>query len=129
MAVGIQRFETGNFEVAGSRSVRQTAGKSPGLWSVSPVSMMSWDIGKSGQENNTVLSVGTPFGNSDRELLCPFDVGRVTDINGAGFRGGNWNNSTDNLRASDRNNAANVNGNRNNNYGFRAVRPASSGVM
>ncbi len=35
------------------------------------------------------------------------------------FRGASWNNSTTNLRVSDRNNAANPNANRNNNYGFR----------
>ena len=48
--------------------------------------------------------------------------------NGAGFRGGNWNNTAVYARASDRNNAANVNANRNNNNGWRAVRPAPSGA-
>ena len=47
---------------------------------------------------------------------------------GAGFRGGNWNNDATNARASDRNNAANVNAERNNNNGGRAVRSAPSGV-
>ena len=47
-----------------------------------------------------------------------------TGANGAGYRGGNWNNSTDYLRSSDRNNAANTNTERNNNNGSRAVRPA-----
>ncbi|MCF7878338.1 MAG: hypothetical protein K9L95_02560 [Candidatus Omnitrophica bacterium] len=40
----------------------------------------------------------------------------------SGFRGGNWNNSSSNSRVSDRNNAANVNTNRNNNNGGRAVK-------
>ena len=44
---------------------------------------------------------------------------------GSGFRGGNWNNSESNLRVSDRNNAANTNTDRNNNYGFRLVRTHS----
>jgi len=47
---------------------------------------------------------------------------------GAGLRGGNWNNAGSYARTSDRNNAANVNANRNNNYGWRAVRAAPSGV-
>jgi len=47
---------------------------------------------------------------------------------GAGFRGGNWNNANAYARVSDRNNAANVNANRNNNNGSRAVRSAPSGV-
>ena len=38
----------------------------------------------------------------------------------SGFRGGNWNNNATNARVSNRNNAANTNTNRNNNYGFRA---------
>jgi hypothetical protein len=38
----------------------------------------------------------------------------------SGLRGGNWNNNADNERVSNRNNAANTNTNRNNNYGFRA---------
>jgi hypothetical protein len=46
-------------------------------------------------------------------------------VQGAGFRGGNWNNNASNARLSDRNNAANVNGNRNNNYGGRGVRSAA----
>jgi len=70
------------------------------------------------------LPVGTPFGIPAGNVLCPFEMGRGTDRNGAGLRGGNWNNSTDNLRASDRNNAANTNGNRNRNYGGRGVRLA-----
>jgi hypothetical protein len=41
---------------------------------------------------------------------------------GSGFRGGNWNNTTVNARVSDRNNAANVNGNRNNNNGARCAK-------
>jgi hypothetical protein len=41
---------------------------------------------------------------------------------GAGFRGGDWNNNAINLRMSDRNNAANTNTNRNNNNGGRGVR-------
>ena len=47
---------------------------------------------------------------------------------GAGYRGGNWNNASDYARVSDRNNAANVNANRNNNNGSRGVRAAPSGV-
>jgi len=47
---------------------------------------------------------------------------------GAGYRGGNWNNASANARVSDRNNAANVNADRNNNNGGRAVRSAPSGV-
>ena len=43
---------------------------------------------------------------------------------GAGFRGGSWNNNSNNARVSDRNNAANTNTNRNNNNGFRCVRSA-----
>jgi formylglycine-generating enzyme required for sulfatase activity len=43
-------------------------------------------------------------------------------ITGAGFRGGDWNNTSVILRASDRNNASNINTERNNNNGFRAVR-------
>jgi retron-type reverse transcriptase len=42
-------------------------------------------------------------------------------ITGAGLRGGNWNNDATNARTSDRNNAANTNSNRNNNYGGRCV--------
>jgi len=38
---------------------------------------------------------------------------------GAGFRGGTWNNTSTNVRVSDRNNAANVNATRNNNNGGR----------
>ena len=41
---------------------------------------------------------------------------------GPGFRGGNWNNNAENMQVSNRNNAANTNTNRNNNYGFRLVR-------
>ncbi len=44
---------------------------------------------------------------------------------GSSFRGGNWNNAENNLRVSDRNNAANPNADRNNNYGFRLVRTHS----
>ncbi|MCG2708462.1 MAG: hypothetical protein L6404_07470 [Candidatus Omnitrophica bacterium] len=40
---------------------------------------------------------------------------------GAGIRGGNWNNDATNARTSDRNNAANTNSSRNNNYGGRCV--------
>ena len=40
----------------------------------------------------------------------------------SGFRGGNWNNNANNEHVSNRNNAANTNTNRNNNYGFRASR-------
>jgi len=50
-------------------------------------------------------------------------------MNGAGFRGGNWNNTTLYLRVSDRNNAANTNTDRNNNNGWRAARSAPVGVM
>lgn len=39
-----------------------------------------------------------------------------------GIRGGNWNNTSTNLRVSDRNNAGWTNTNRNNNVGFRAAR-------
>jgi len=42
-------------------------------------------------------------------------------VMGAGFRGGNWNNDATNARTSDRNNAANTNSSRNNNYGGRCV--------
>ncbi len=59
--------------------------------------------------------------------MRPEGAGTRTE-DGAGFRGGNWNNTADNLRVSDRNNAANVNTERNRNNGFRAVRSASSGV-
>jgi hypothetical protein len=45
-----------------------------------------------------------------------------TGQTGSGFRGGNWNNNSNNARVSDRNNAANTNANRNNNIGFRGVR-------
>ena len=46
-------------------------------------------------------------------------------LDGAGFRGGNWNNNNDdNLRVSNRNNAANTNANRNNNNGWRGARSA-----
>jgi formylglycine-generating enzyme required for sulfatase activity len=48
--------------------------------------------------------------------------GEFESITGAGFRGGDWNNTSINLRASDRHNASNVNTERNNNNGFRAVR-------
>ncbi len=48
---------------------------------------------------------------------------------GAGFRGGNWNNDATNERASDRNNAANTNTNRNNNYGARCVKTSSFFVI
>lgn len=41
---------------------------------------------------------------------------------GAGNRGGNWNNDATNARVSDRNNAANVNADRNNNNGARCVK-------
>jgi len=41
---------------------------------------------------------------------------------GAGFRGGNWNNDATNMRVSDRNNAANTNSDRNNNNGGRGCR-------
>ena len=47
---------------------------------------------------------------------------------GAGYRGGNWNNAASYARASDRNNAANVNAKRNNNNGGRGGRSAPSGV-
>jgi len=47
---------------------------------------------------------------------------------GAGYRGGNWNNASAYARVSDRNNAANVNATRNNNNGWRGARAASSGV-
>ncbi len=45
----------------------------------------------------------------------------------SGFRGGTWNNGTTNARVSDRNNAANVNGNRNNNNGARAAKTVPYG--
>jgi len=41
---------------------------------------------------------------------------------GSGYRGGNWNNDATNARASDRNNAANTNPNRNNNNGGRLAK-------
>lgn len=44
------------------------------------------------------------------------------ELIGSGFRGGSWNNNSNNLPASNRNNASNTNSNRNNNYGFRGVR-------
>ncbi len=43
---------------------------------------------------------------------------------GAGNRGGNWNNDAANSCVSNRNNAANPNADRNNNYGFRCARTA-----
>jgi len=46
----------------------------------------------------------------------------VVKMRCAGYRGGNWNNDATNARASDRNNAANTNANRNNNNGGRAVK-------
>ena len=45
-------------------------------------------------------------------------------LDGAGFRGGSWNNNDENLRVSNRNNAANTNANRNNNNGWRGARSA-----
>ncbi len=59
---------------------------------------------------------GTP---EDRSTGC---------TSGAGFRGGNWNNAASYLRAADRNNAANTNAERNQNYGGRGVRLAPRGV-
>ena len=47
-----------------------------------------------------------------------------TTATGAGFRGGYWINVAVFLRLSDRNNTANTNSNRNNNYGGRGVRVA-----
>ena len=41
-----------------------------------------------------------------------------------GLRGGDWNNASTNARVSDRNNAANVNTNRNNNNGARFAKTA-----
>jgi hypothetical protein len=52
--------------------------------------------------------------------------GLTAYVLGGGFRGGNWNNNSDNLRVSDRNNAANVNSNRNNNNGFRGCRSVAA---
>jgi len=57
-----------------------------------------------------------------------FRAAEATLARGRRFRGGNWNNASVNARASDRNNAANVNADRNNNNGGRAVRSAPSGV-
>ena len=51
-----------------------------------------------------------------------------TDAGGAGFRGGDWSDTAVYARASDRVNAALVNAARGNYFGWRAVRPAPSGV-
>jgi hypothetical protein len=45
-------------------------------------------------------------------------------LDGAGFRGGSWNNDGDDLRVSNRNNAANANANRNDDNGWRGARSA-----
>ncbi|MCH7573100.1 MAG: SUMF1/EgtB/PvdO family nonheme iron enzyme, partial [Planctomycetes bacterium] len=66
------------------------------------------------------LSANGNATNSD----WPGEVGgEVTGASGSGFRGGSWNNNSTNARVSDRNNASNTNTNRNNNIGFRCVRP------
>ena len=106
---------------AGSRSGGRGAGNPPGSRSVLS--------GRTGEYGGVAFRYGPraipgrgeqPTGGSRR-------VGTRAE-DGAGFRGGNWNNASVNARASDRNNAANVNADRNNNNGGRAVRSAPSGV-
>lgn len=60
--------------------------------------------------------------NNERQKRCSV----ANALFRAGFRGGNWNNDATNERVSDRNNAANVNDNRNNNNGGRCARTSLS---
>ena len=54
-------------------------------------------------------------------------TGDAGSLDGAEFRGGSWNNNDENLRVSNRNNAANTNANRNNNNGWRGALGAVRG--
>lgn len=90
------------------------------LWFVHPVSSPS---GFSEPEKIKNIRMVFHYRNYPLLDLFPDNTNsRVRDY-GSGFRGGNWNNNSNNARVSDRNNAANTNTNRNNNNGFRCVRP------
>jgi len=109
--------EIGMFAVVGLRSGGQAVGRSPGLRSVLSKGL----DGRIGRLSACGLN-GIRAGKGGA-----LPESRAIDFNGAGFRGGNWNNSTANLCVSDRNNAANTNTNRNNNNGWRGVRRAPWG--
>ena len=74
-----------------------------------------------GLHGNGALSTN---GHANETAWPGLTSGEVTGATGSGFRGGNWYNPATHLRVSDRLYAAGTNTNRNNNYGFRAVRVA-----
>ena len=74
-----------------------------------------------GLHGNGALSTN---GHANETAWPGLTSGEVTGATGSGFRGGLWNGNAPFMRVSDRHNAANTNTNRNNNYGFRAVRVA-----
>jgi hypothetical protein len=104
----------------GSRSGRRCAG--------TPTRSVVRPVGNGGRiEMRRFGTALRPFRAAAMRLRRWPGVGtRAQD--GAGFRGGNWNNAATYARMSDRNNAANVNAERNSNNGGRAVRSAPSGV-
>ena len=74
-----------------------------------------------GLHGNGALSTN---GHANETAWPGLTSGEVTGATGSGFRGGSWIFNAPYMRVSDRNVAAHTNTNRNNNYGFRAVRVA-----
>ena len=74
-----------------------------------------------GLHGNGALSTN---GHANETAWPGLTSGEVTGATGSGFRGGAWHNDASDMRVSDRNYAAYTITNRNNNYGFRAVRVA-----
>lgn len=118
-------FRVGIYATATSN--RQKAGSS--YWGIMELSGNLWErpvtIGDATGRSFTGL-VGN--GELDVNGNANVNLWPGTDAGGAGLRGGNWVSAAVYARASDRDRAANVYAARANNCGWRAVRPAPSGV-